>query len=379
MISYSRQSVNEEDIQSVIETLKSDFLTSGTKVEKFEKELATYLDVKYVCVMNSATSALHVAYKSIDLEVNDEIITSPITFAATSNAALMCDAKVVFCDVKSNGNINEEKIQSLITKKTKAIVPVDFGGNPVEINKIRDICDNNNLLLIQDCAHALGSEINGNKVGSMADIAIFSFHAIKPITTCGEGGAIATNDRRLYEKAKLIISHAIVKKEGWESDMEELGYNYRLNEVSCAMGLSQLKRLDAFIDKRAKIASYYNKRFKNNAYFCPIEIPLHVRSSHHLYPILLNQNLWSTKERIFKQLHKKNIGVQVHYKPLYKYSYYKKLFGNMALNKCEEFYKSELSLPCHQDMSFDDAKYVADTFFEILNNIVPIDFDEIKL
>lgn len=368
MIAYSRQSIGEDDINAVTETLKGDFLTGGSKVEEFEKALGDYLGIKYVCVMNSATSALHVAYKSIDLSDKNQIITTPISFCATSNTALTCSATPIFCDVKSNGNIDERKIEELITSKTKAIVPVDFGGNPVEIDKIREVCDKYNLYLIEDCAHALGSEINGQKVGNKADISIFSFHAIKPITTCGEGGAIATNNKELYEKAKLLRSHGIVKKQVWNSDMTELGYNYRLSDVACALGISQLKKLDSFIEKRAKIAKYYDERFQNNAYFFPIKIPLHVKSTYHLYPILLDRSLWCVKEDIFEALHKKGIGAQVHYKPIYKFSYYKERFGEQKLQNAEEFYKAELSIPAHQKMSMEEAKFVADTLLEILKN-----------
>ena len=368
MMAYSRQSIDKDDIDAVVETLKSDFLTGGNKVEEFEKALGEYLGIKHVCVMNSATSALYVAYKSIGLSDNDSIITTPITFCATANTALMCGAIPIFCDVKSNGNIDEDKIEKLVTAKTKAVVPVDFGGNPVEIDKIREICDKYNLCLIEDCAHALGSDIDGQKVGNKADISIFSFHAIKPITTCGEGGAIATNNKEIYEKAKLLRSHGIVKKRAWNSDMTELGYNYRLSDVACALGISQLKKLDSFIEKRTKIAKYYDDRFQDNPYFFHIKIPLHVKSAYHLYPILLDRSLWCAKEDIFEALSKKGIGVQVHYRPIYKFSYYKERFKEQKLQNAEEFYKAELSIPCHQEMSIEDAKFVADTLLEILKN-----------
>ncbi len=366
MIPYSRQSIDDKDIQAVVDTLKSDFLTGGKKIEEFEHALGEYIGVKYVCVMNSATSALHVAYKTIGLKDDDEIITTPITFAATANASLMCNATPVFCDIKSDGNINENKIEELITKKTKAIVPVDFGGNPVKIDEIKEICNKHKLYLIEDCAHALGSQIDGQKVGIKADISIFSFHAVKPITTCGEGGALVTNNKELYEKAKLLRSHGIIKKRAWNSDMIELGYNYRLSDVASALGISQLKKLDLFIEKRTEIAHFYNEVFENNPYFFPIKPSLDVKSTYHLYPILLDRSLWCAKEDIFDELLQKGIGVQVHYKPTYQFSYYKKLFGEMKLHNTEEFYKAELSIPCHQMMSLDDAKFVANTLLEIL-------------
>ena len=366
MIPYSRQSINDEDIQAVVDTLRGDYLTGGKKVEEFEKALADYLDMKYVCVMNSATSALHVAYSCIDLQKDDEIITTALTFAATSNAALMCGAKPIFCDIKYDGNIDEKKIEALITSQTKAVVPVDFGGNPVAIKAIRELCDKHKLYLIEDASHALGSQIEDKKVGILADMVIFSFHAIKPITTCGEGGAIATNDKELYERAKLLRSHGIVKKQVWNSDMVSLGYNYRLSDVACALGLSQLKRLDTFIQKRAAIAAYYDEIFEDNPYFFTIKIPVSVRSSYHLYPILLDRTLWCAKEDIFRELQERGIGVQVHYKPTYQFSYYKELFGEQKLHNTEEFYKAELSIPCHQEMSLEDAQFVSETLLEIL-------------
>jgi UDP-4-amino-4,6-dideoxy-L-N-acetyl-beta-L-altrosamine transaminase len=369
MIPYSKQSINEDDIAAVVSALKGDMLTGGKKVEEFEKALSNYLGVKYVCVLNSATSALHVAYSAIGLSEHDEIITTPITFAATSNAALMCGAKPIFCDIKSNGNINEEKIEALITPKTKAIVPVDFGGNPVAIEKMRAVCDKHKLTLIEDASHALGSEINGVKVGALPDIAIFSFHAIKPITTCGEGGAIATNDEKIFERAKLLRSHGIVKKQFWNSDMMALGYNYRLSDVACALGMSQLKRLDSFIAKRKMIAEFYDDIFTNNPYFFTIKIPENVKSSYHLYPILLDRNFWCSKEEIFEALQKAGIGVQVHYKPTYQFFYYKELFGELSLPNTEDFYRAELSIPCHQEMSLEDASFVAKTLLEVLKNI----------
>ncbi len=368
MIPYSRQSIDQSDIDAVTKALQGDFLTGGKTVSAFEEALAAYLGVRHVCVMNSATSALHVAYQITGLEKDDEIITTPLSFAATSNTAIQCGATPVFCDITYDGNIDERKLEALITPRTKAIVPVDFGGNPLPIERIKKLCTQHNLALIEDASHALGSEINGKKVGQAADITIFSFHAIKPITTF-EGGAIATNETAFYEKAKLLRSHGIVKKKLWNSDMIMLGENYRLSDVACALGLSQLKRLDDFIAKRTHIAHYYDAAFKNNPFFTTIAIDTTKKTSYHLYPILLDRSLWCSKEEIFEALHAKGIGVQVHYKPIYQFSYYKERFGEQRLDTAEDFYKAELSIPCHQEMQMEDAKYVAETLLDICASI----------
>lgn len=368
MIPYSRQLIEQEDVDAVVEALKGDFLTGGPNVRAFEEALEAYLGVKHVCVMNSATSALHVAYQIIGLGVGDEVITTPLTFAATSNTAVQCGARPVFCDIRYDGNIDERKLEAFITPRTKAIAPVDFGGNPLPIKVIKALCEKHKFFLIEDASHALGSEIDGIKVGNTADMTIFSFHAIKPITTF-EGGAITTNNADFYEKAKLLRSHGIVKKELWNSDMIMLGENYRLSDVACALGLSQLRRLESFIQRRNEIAMLYDERFANNPFFTTIAIDASKRSARHLYPILLDRSLWCSKEEIFKALHVKGLGVQVHYKPVYHFSYYKERFGEQRLPTAEDFYRAELSIPCHQGMSMEDATHVADVLLETLNAI----------
>ena len=388
MIPYSRQQITDADIKAVVNALKHDILTGGDKVGEFEAAIAEYVGVKHVVAMNSATSALHVAYlafgvgensaqskrtnlssqaseNSGDLNEKDEVITTPITFAATANAALMAGAKVKFCDVKKDGNIDENALEALITPQTKVITPVDFGGNPVALDKILNIAAKYGIKVLDDASHALGSSQNGVKVGSKADASIFSFHPVKPLTTF-EGGALATNDDEIARLARLYRSHGIAKKRLWDSDMSLLGYNYRLSDVACALGLSQLARLDEMIAKRNEIAKFYDEKFAKNPYFSTTAIPSGTVSSRHLYGILLFPNFWCAKEDIFAELHARGIGVQVHYKPTYKFSFYRELYGEISLPNAEDFYRAELSIPCHQNMSLKDAEFVAQTLFETL-------------
>lgn len=366
MIPYSTQLIDQDDIDRVIEVLKSPFLTQGAKVEEFEDALCNYTGAKFAISFNSATSALLATYVMCNIGDGDEIITTPISFVATSNMFVLLGAKPIWCDVKLDGNIDEHLIEKLITPKTKAIVVVDFGGKVVEIQRIKEIAKKHNLLLIDDASHALGSSIDGKKVGSLADMTIFSFHAIKPITT-GEGGAVLTNNEELAKRMKLFRSHGIVKKELWNSDMVAMGHNFRLTEFAAALGLSQLKKLDSFIKIRTSIASYYDERFKDEKLFITQKIPTNMLSSRHLYPIVLNPELQCPKEDIFKELQSRGLGVQVHYKPIYQNSFYKEKFGDISLLVADDFYRSEISIPCHQKMSIEDAKNIADLFLETIH------------
>lgn len=369
MIPYSRQQITDDDINAVVLALKDDILTGGDKVARFENALAKYVGAKHAVVMNSATSALHVAYLCLGLKSGDEVITTPITFAATSNAALMCGADVKFCDVKDDGNIDENRIEALLTPKTKVITAVDYGGNPVEIDKILAIAKKHNLKVIDDASHALGSSIDGVKVGQKADISIFSFHPVKPLTTF-EGGALVTNNDEIANLARLYRSHGITKTKFWDSDMSVLGYNYRLPDVACALGLNQLKRLDEMIFKRNQIADFYDEFFDENENFQIIKIQPNKTSSRHLYPVLLSSKFHSKKAEIFARLHELSIGVQVHYKPTYEFSFYRDKYGEISLPKAQNFYVSELSLPCHQNMSLKDAMFVGEHFLKVLKEFL---------
>jgi UDP-4-amino-4,6-dideoxy-L-N-acetyl-beta-L-altrosamine transaminase len=363
VIPYSKQSISDEDIQAAAAAMRSTHLTQGKYVKAFEDDLRSYIGCEYVSVLNSATSALFSVYKTLGLNQGDEVITTPLSFVATANMLVECGVTPVFVDIKYDGNIDESKIEAKITEKTKAIVSVDYAGNAVRYEAIQALCKKHGLKFISDASHALGSSVGGVKVGNFADATVFSFHAIKPITTF-EGGAVATNDKSLYDAIELFKSHGIVKKSLWNSDMVSMGYNFRLSDVACAVGQSQLKRLDDFIQKREKIALTYDKAFENNPYFSTIQ--LSCRSSRHLYPVLLHRSLHCAKEDIFQELIEKGIGVQVHYKPIHTNSFYEKRFGKQELFVATDFYKSQLSLPCHQEMGEDEASFVAQTFLNVV-------------
>ncbi|EGN5691916.1 UDP-4-amino-4,6-dideoxy-N-acetyl-beta-L-altrosamine transaminase [Campylobacter coli] len=370
MLTYSHQNIDQSDIDALTKALKDEILTGGKKVDEFEEALCEYVGVKHACVLNSATSALHLAYTALDIK-EKIVLTTPLTFAATANAALIAGAKVEFIDIKNDGNIDEKKLEARLLKDSKnigAISVVDFGGNSVEIDEISSLAKKYNIPLIDDASHALGSGYKGKKVGSMADLSIFSFHPVKPITTF-EGGAVVSNNKELISKIKLLRSHGIIKKRLWDSDMIELGYNYRLSDVACALGINQLKKLDHNLEKREEIASFYDKEFEKNPYFSTIKIKDYKKSSRHLYPILLFPEFYCQKEELFESLLHTGIGVQVHYKPTYEFSFYKKLLGEIRLQNADNFYKAELSIPCHQEMNLKDAKFVKDTLFSILEKV----------
>ncbi len=364
---YSKQCIEADDIQAVAEAMGSSHLTQGERTVAFEKQLAEYIGCRYVTVLNSATSALFAAYKAYGLGEGDEVITTPISFVATANMLLECGATPVFADIKYDGNIDERRIEEKITGKTKAVVSVDYAGNPADAAAIAKLCQKHGLHFISDASHALGSTVSGKKAGTLAESTIFSFHAIKPITTF-EGGAVATDDPAVDEQVRLLRSHGIVKKRLWNSDMVRMGYNFRLSDVASALGSSQLKKLERFIARREAIAQYYEKRFENNPYFTTPKIPQGVRSARHLYPILLDRTLFCPKEDIFTQLQERGVGVQVHYKPIHTNSFYKQRFGEQDFPVAQEFYKAQLSIPCHQGMEISDAEQVADTLLEVLQN-----------
>ncbi|MGN8452777.1 UDP-4-amino-4,6-dideoxy-N-acetyl-beta-L-altrosamine transaminase [Helicobacter pylori] len=357
---YSEPCLDEEDKKAVLEVLNSKQLTQGKRSLLFEEALCEFLGVKHALVFNSATSALLTLYRNFsDFNADcNEIITTPISFVATANMLLESGYKPVFAEIKNDGNIDELALEKLINKKTKAIVSVDYAGKSVEIGSIQKLCKRHSLSFLSDSSHALGSEYQNKKVGGFALASVFSFHAIKPITTA-EGGAVVTNDGELYEKMKWFRSHGMIKKDFFEGEVKSIGHNFRLNEIQSALGLSQLKKAPLLMQKREGIALVYDRIFKDNPYFTPLHPLLKDKSSNHLYPILMRQKFFTCKKLILENLHKRGILAQVHYKPIYQYQLYQQLFNTAPLKSTEDFYRAEISLPCHANLDLESVQNIA--------------------
>jgi len=378
-IPYGRQYIDGYDIESVINVLKSDFITQGPVINQFEKALADYCGAKFAAVFNSGTSALHGAYFALGLEKGDSFITTPITFAATSNAGLYLGAEPLFADIEpDSGNIDISKIENLIDDSTKLISVVHYAGHPVDMKKVKDIALKYNLKVVEDACHALGGKYDGAKIGNChySDATILSFHPVKHITT-GEGGAVLTNDEDLYKKLLLFRNHGITKddfikvKDGdWYYEMQLLGYNYRMTDIQAALGLSQLKKLDKFVDRRRKIAALYNQHFEGNRFFdIPIEKD-YAYHSYHLYPIRLKDNYKNRRSEVFSKLRENGIGIQVHYIPVYFHPYYEKLGYKKGVSPlAEDFYLREISLPIYFELSDDDVSFVASQIFKVMESL----------
>ncbi|WRA12743.1 UDP-4-amino-4,6-dideoxy-N-acetyl-beta-L-altrosamine transaminase [Helicobacter pylori] len=357
---YSEPCLDEEDKKAVLEVLNSKQLTQGKRSLLFEEALCEFLGVKHALVFNSATSALLTLYRNFsDFNADcNEIITTPISFVATANMLLESGYKPVFAGIKNDGNIDELALEKLINEKTKAIVSVDYAGKSVEVGSIQKLCKRHSLSFLSDSSHALGSEYQNKKVGGFALASVFSFHAIKPITTA-EGGAVVTNDSQLYEKMKLFRSHGMLKKDFFEGEVKSIGHNFRLNEIQSALGLSQLKKAPLLMQKREEIALTYDRIFKDTPYFTPLHPLLKDKSSNHLYPILMRQKFFACKKLILENLHKHGILAQVHYKPIYQYQLYQQLFNTAPLKSAEDFYRAEISLPCHANLNLESVQNIA--------------------
>ncbi|NLJ71761.1 MAG: UDP-4-amino-4,6-dideoxy-N-acetyl-beta-L-altrosamine transaminase [Syntrophomonadaceae bacterium] len=366
-IPYGRQFIDEDDIKAVKEILHLVLITQGPRIDEFEARVADFCQMPYAVAFNSGTSALHGAMYAAGIGEGDEVITTPLTFVATANAALYVGAKPVFVDIdRDNYCIDIEQIEAAITPRTKAIAPVDYAGYPVNISRIREIADKHNLVIIEDAAHALGAIRQGKMVGAEADMTMFSFHPVKHITT-GEGGVIVCNNPEYYRRLKSFRSHGITKDtellEGypypWYYEMQELGYNFRITDIQCALGISQMNKLEGFLSKRRLLAARYEQALGKLKWLrippTPSEGSLH---AYHLYPLLLDADI--NRLDFYNYLKENNVGSQVHYFPVHLQPYYRKNFAYKVgdFPNAEDFYERQLSMPLFPGLTMEEQEWV---------------------
>lgn len=373
---YSRQQIAPEDIAAVETCLKSDWLTTGPFLNAFETQLATISERRYCAGVSNGTAALHAAYHAAGISDRDEVIVPAITFAATANAALYLNAIPVFADIAPDTIlITPDTVAPLITPATKAIVAVDFAGQPCNYEALSGIAAEHNLILIADCCHSLGATYNGRPTGALADLAVYSFHPVKPITT-GEGGAVVTDNADYYERICRFRNHGITtdhhqrqKENKWHYEMVELGFNYRLSDIQAAVGLSQSNRLQSMLARRTEIAHQYDQAFSGYAQLSPLRTRPRIDHSYHLYVIRLQvDHLSEGRDTVFQALRAEGIGVNVHYLPVYRHPYYQQLFKSFTPNcpVADKIYQEILSLPIYSAMTDNDVQDVIQAMYKVL-------------
>ena len=387
MIPYSRQEITKKDIAEVNKVLKSDFLTQGPVVPKFERSVANYCNASYAVSVNSATSALHIACLALNLLPGDWVWTSPNTFVASANCALYCGANIDFVDIDPKTyNMSVDKLRDklkkakIINRLPKIVIPVHFAGQPCDMEAIYKLSLQYGFKIIEDASHAIGATYNRIKVGSCqhSDITVFSFHPVKIITTA-EGGMALTNKKKLESKIRRLSTHGITKDKSimfprpkdeiWNYQQIQLGFNYRMNDIQAALGLSQMQRLDFHVSRRREIADYYNKKFKNSSIIIPWQLP-NTFSTYHLYVIYINDKSYEgLQKKIYKKLHQNGIAANLHYIPVHRQPYYEKLgFKKGDFIQSEKFHRNALSLPIFPTLKKSECKKVVDVIFEIINN-----------
>lgn len=363
---YGHQYIDDDDLQAVKDCLTSDYLTCGPKVTELEKKLCEITGAKYAVVCSNGTAALHIAAMAAGVTEGDEVITTPITFAASANCALYCGAKPVFADINPKTyNIDPAKVKEKITDKTKAVVAVDYTGQAVELDPLLEICHEKGIILIEDGAHSIGTKYKGKGVGSIADLTTFSFHPVKTVT-CGEGGAVLTNSEELYQKLLLGRSHGITRDPnyiehpgmpGWYYEQIDLGYNYRLTDIQCALLLSQLNKLEQFSKRRSEIVNRYNEAFaKLPAITVQEEIP-ESDTTRHLYILRIKPEMLTIdRNKFFEAMGAENICCNLHYIPVYRHPYYEKLGYPAGLcPNAEKLYDEMMSIPLYPAMTDKDV------------------------
>jgi UDP-4-amino-4,6-dideoxy-N-acetyl-beta-L-altrosamine transaminase len=378
LLPYGRQSIDEDDVQAVVDVLRSDWLTTGPKVAEFEKAFAVRVGAKYAVSFSSGTAALHGAAFTAGLKPGDEAITTPMTFAATANCVLYQGATPVFADVSADTlNLDPEKVAPRITPRTRVIIPVDYAGHPAELDAILELAACHGLVVIEDACHALGAEHRGRRTGCIADMTVFSFHPVKHVAT-GEGGMVTTDRADYAESLRRFRNHGVSsdarqrQTEGrWRYEMVLLGFNYRLTDIACALGVSQLKKLEANLLRRREIAACYAAAFRDLGGVMPPAVRAGVNPAWHLYPIRLNlERLSADRAQVFRALRAENMGVNVHYIPVHCHPYYRDRFGYRGgeYSIAEDAYERLISLPMFHGMSDQDVEDVVHAVRKVIGH-----------
>lgn len=367
----------KEEEREIIDTLRSGWITLGPKTKRFEEDFQKYIGSKYAVALISCSAALHLAMMAIDIKEGDEVITTPLTFAATAHAILHCGGKPVFVDIdRKTFNIDPGKIESAITKKTKAIIPVHYGGQPAELDKIRRIAKKYNLYVIEDAAHAVGSEYKNRKIGTISDMTCFSFHPVKNMTT-GDGGAITTNNSKIAEKLMMLRVNGMDKESwkrntssgNWDYDISVLGFKYHMNDIAASLGIHQLRKIDKFWKVRKKISQEYDKLFKKvPGVILPEKMP-NIKHAHNLYPVLIDiDSINISRNEIIAKLKEFNIGSIVYFRPLHLQPFFQKYLGCKKgdFPEAEFIFDRLVCLPIYPGMNIKDVKYVSEVLKSIL-------------